>query len=128
VIEAIRRVIGTIRASLRMGRHHVVLRQTSDGLGSRHLSARLKRSGDLVIQGKDTGQGVEDVFGEGFREYEWAWTIGAGDVPKLAEALGAREDVLGGLEARFSGDRSAELGEFLESCGIPVERWSRMGD
>ena len=81
-----------------------------------------------MIQGHDMGQGVEDVFGEGFREYEWAWTIRAGDVSKLAEALGGREDVLGALKTRFGGDQSGELGEFLESKGITVERWSRMGD
>jgi len=81
-----------------------------------------------VIQGQDTGEGVEGAFGEGFREYEWAWTIRAGDVSKLSDALGAREDVLGALKARFSGDQSAELGEFLESKGIAMERWSRMGD
>ena len=81
-----------------------------------------------MIQGHDMGQGVKDVFGEGFREYEWAWTIRAADVPKLAEALGVREDALGALKARFSGDQSGELGEFLESRGVTVERWSRMGD
>lgn len=110
------------------GRTRVVLGRTADSLGSRDLSARLERSGDLVIQGQDAGQGVDDVFGEGFREYEWAWTIRAIDVPKLAEALDAHEDILGALAARFSGDRSGELGEFLESRGITVEKWSRTGD
>jgi hypothetical protein len=81
-----------------------------------------------VIQGHDGGRGVEEAFGGGGREYEWAWTIRAGEVSKLAEALGAPSDVLGGLKARFGGHRASELGEFLESSGITVERWSRRGD
>ncbi len=106
---------------------HVVLRDTSDKGGSRHLTARLDPSGDLVIQGQDLGRGVEEVFGGGLSEYEWAWTIRADNVRKLAEALDT-EDVLEGLQAQFSGKRSSELGSFLEGKGMPVEFWSRVGD
>lgn len=106
---------------------HVVLRDTSDKGGSRHLTARLAPSGDVVIEGQDLGSGVEEAFGGGLREYEWAWTIRAANVRQLAEALDA-EDVLKGLQARFSGDRSSELGSFLEKTGVPVEFWSRVGD
>jgi hypothetical protein len=106
---------------------HVVLRGTSDRGGSRHLNARLAPSGDVVIEGQDLGGGVEEVFGSSLREYEWAWTIRAANVRKLAEALDT-EDVLEGLRAQFSGDRSSELGSFLEKTGVPVEFWSRVGD
>jgi len=106
---------------------HVVLRDTSDRGGSRHLTARLAPSGDVVIQGQDLGSGVEGVFGSGLSEYEWAWTIRAANVGKLAQALDT-EDVLEGLQAQFGGDRSSELASFLERAGVPVEFWSRVGD
>jgi hypothetical protein len=80
-----------------------------------------------VIEGQDLGGGVEEVFGSGLREYEWAWTIRAANVRKLAEALNT-EDVLKGLQAQFGGNRSSELGSFLEKTAVPVEFWSRVGD
>lgn len=82
--------------------------------------------GDLVIDGWDFGDGVERALG--VREYEWTWTVRALHVPRLLQALNTPGDVLSALEQRFSGDAAAELGTFLESQGIPSERWSRYGD
>ena len=104
----------------------VILRQTKDKLGSRYLEARLEPSGDVVIDGQDLG-GVE-IFGAGIREYEYAWTIRAVDVPKLAKALGTADNVLGALQSQYSDDKAAGLFSFLEEQGIPVETWSRHGE
>jgi hypothetical protein len=104
----------------------VVLRNVRDSQGTRHLEATLTGKGDLVIEGQDLGDGVEQIFG--FREYEWIWTIRARDLPSLLEAMGATPNVLAALSERFSGDNAAELKSFLDSHDVPHEVWSRMGD
>lgn len=105
---------------------HVVLRDVKDADGSRLLQASLTSRGDIVIEGRDYGPGVEQVFG--VREYEWVWTIPAASVGALRHALPASGDVLSALRDRFSGENAAELGAFLESHGIATDRWSRIGD
>ncbi len=104
----------------------VILRDTSDADGTRHLSAALTPAGDLVIEGRDFGDGVERLLCA--REYEWIWTVRAPDLPALAAALGVTTDILAALSARFSGDRAAGLKAFLDARDIPHEVWSRTGD
>jgi len=104
----------------------VVLRNIRDSGGVRQLEASLSDKGDLVIEGWDFGAGVERVFGE--REYEWIWTIRAGDLPILRHALGQDSDLLSALSRRFTGDNAAELKPFLDSHQVPYEIWSRIGD
>lgn len=105
----------------------VTLRDVQDADGRRRLVARLDADGDVVIEGWDYGDGVEKIFG--YREYEWVWTLAATDVPALLQALEAPDDdVIGVLGRRFRGDAAADLGSFLESHGIEVEAWSRIGD
>jgi hypothetical protein len=106
----------------------VVLREVEDVDGSRLLTAALTSEGDLVIEGRDYGSGVERVFG--VREYEWVWTIPAASVGDLRHVMqaAAADDVLAAFRDRFSGERAADLGTFLESNRIPTKRWSRLGD
>ena len=104
----------------------VVLRDSEDAEGTRLLQAFLSSDGDILIQGRDYGDGVEQIFG--LREYEWAWRIPAGHVPALLRALEAEDDVLSALKRRFSGNDDAHLGEFLDAHGIATEKWSRLGD
>jgi hypothetical protein len=104
----------------------VVLRNVRDAQGTRHLQATLTGEGDLVIEGQDLGDGVEQIFG--VREYEWIWTIRARDLPSLLDAMGGSSNVLATLRERFSGDNAAELKSFLDSHDVPHEVWSRMGD
>ena len=105
----------------------VVLREVEDVDGSRLLTAALTTEGDLIIEGRDYGPGVERVFG--VREYEWVWMIPATSVGDLLHVLpAAAGDVLAAFRDRFSGERAADLGTFLESNRIPTERWSRLGD
>lgn len=109
----------------RFAPRHVVLRDIQDADGSRLLQASLV-GGDVVIEGRDYGDGVERFLG--VREYEWAWKIPAVGVPALCAALGVTEDVLAALGRRFSGENAADLSSFLEEQGIPTEKWSRHGD
>ena len=104
----------------------VVLRNTRDGHDTRYLWASIDDEGDLVIQGQDLGPAVEEIFG--FREYEWAWTISAKDCKKLCAALGTKSDLLAALQDRFSGERAGDLYSFLESEGVEIDAWSRIGD
>lgn len=108
----------------------VVLRQTRDRDGSRHLGACLEPGGDLLMEGQDLGDGVEAHFGAGCREYEWCWTVRAADLPALLDALEQPPgtDPLVALAGRFSGERAAGLKAFLEQHEIPHETWSRVGD
>lgn len=110
-----------------MKTQHVILREVVDADGSRLLTAKLTAAGEVVIEGRDCGAGVERIFG--VREYEWVWTIPADAVAGLRRALQApSDDVLAALRVRFSGENAAEIGTFLESNRIPTERWSRSGD
>ena len=107
----------------------VVLRDVHDEDGVRHLEARLTDAGDLVIEGQDLGDGVERFYGAGIREYEWAWTIRRTHLDLLARALQTEVAlVLGELEKRFSHPNCPALEAFLNTHGIPMERWSRLGD
>ena len=103
----------------------VTLRDTQDADGVRRLTAALE-NGDLVIEGRDYGKGVERIFG--YSEYEWVWTVRAADVPRLRRALGDPPDLTEALVRRFGGDASADLQPFLASEGIAYEAWSRIGD
>ena len=109
-----------------MNTTHIILRRVENADGSRLLEASVTVEGDVLIQGRDFGDGVERVFG--VREYEWAWTIPAASVPALLRALGTADHVLSALKERFSGENAALLGSFLEANEIPTERWSRLGD
>jgi hypothetical protein len=104
----------------------VVLRNMVDELGSRHLQAMVTAEGDLVISGTDHGDGVEQIFGDGYREYEWVWTISADQLTSLSEA--ADGNLLDVLEQRFSGEAAAGLGEYLAAIGAELVTWSRIGD
>ena len=106
---------------------HVILRDVKDADGSRLLQASLTSGGDIVIEGRDYGAGVERIYG--YREYEWVWTIPAASVGDLLRVLPAPAgDVLAAFRDRFSGENAAELGAFLEAHGIATDRWSRLGD
>ncbi len=109
-----------------MTTYHVILRNVNDSDGSRLLEASINRNGEVVIEGRDYGDGVERIFG--VREYEWIWTIPAAEVPVLLRALDASGDVLSAISHRFSGERAADIGPFLEANGVATERWSRLGD
>ena len=106
----------------------VVLRQTYDEGGSRHLSATLTSAGDLNIEGQDLGSAVELFFGEGFTEYEYALTVRAVDLQSLRNALGATGDLLSALQIHFSNPTAADPRSFLEAHSVRYEFWSRIGD
>ncbi len=106
----------------------IELRDVSDQGGTRHLTARLNEQGNLVIEGQDVGQAVEDSFGDGIREYEWVWTVRRADVPRLLALVQPARDVLDGLKRRFSGDEAAGLHSFLSGSEVPFSSWSRHGD
>lgn len=107
--------------------NYVTLRDTRDEDGSRHLGARLRADGTLLIEGCDRGPGVERFFGPDQTEYEWAWAIRAPGVKTLKSALACDDDVLTALKDRFSEDAAAGLQAFLDEHGIPYEPWSRVG-
>ncbi len=111
-----------------MKKRLVTLRDIHNHLGSRHLVASLSADGTLTIEGQDFGLGVEQIFGDGNREYEWVWTVRSENIPHLVSALDAGDDVLTALAARFSNDAAAELKSFLDKREIPYEYWWRIGD
>lgn len=106
----------------------VVLRQTQDENGPRHLRATLTKNGDVQIEGQDFGAAVEQFFGEGFTEYEYALKIQSADVPRLLDALGASRHPLAALQKHFENPDVADPQSFLQEHGIPFEFWSRVGE
>ena len=111
-----------------MADQSVTLRNSHGDLGSRYLGATLRIDGTLTIEGQDLGDGVEEIFGSGSREYEWAWTIQPSNVQTLTNALGVAGDVLSALHDRFSGDAADGLKPFLDQHQIPYDCWTRIGD
>jgi hypothetical protein len=108
----------------------VIPRHIADSDGIRHLEARRLADGTVVIEGQDLGRGVSAVFGDAGSEYEWTRTIRPGDVPMAIRALGGTDGddllaLLADWAAAHGGlDPSTRLGE----AGVPMERWSRIGD
>ena len=76
---------------------------SKDADGSRLLQFANSK-GDIVIEGRDFGAGVERIFG--YREYEWVWTIPAASVGALLHALQATGDVLSAHKDDFLAGRT----------------------
>lgn len=104
----------------------VRLRDEKNELGRRTFEARLEENGDLVFDGWDFGQGVEDFMG--CREYEWLWTVRAADIPMIGKALNSDQPLLDAIAARFAEQRSDEIFGFLKEHNIPFESWSWRGN
>ncbi|MEX2457756.1 MAG: hypothetical protein WD770_02080, partial [Actinomycetota bacterium] len=106
----------------------VVLRARHDAKGSRHLEVARAENGDVVFTGQDLGDGVEEIFGEGLREYEWELRIRAEHVEAAVAALGGEPgpDILTLIERRGLDD--VHVRRELDAAGVPVEFWSRLGD
>jgi hypothetical protein len=106
----------------------VVLRATKGPGGTRHLEARLRPDGGLVVEGQDIGAAVDRIFGG--REYEWTWTVEPGDVPAAVAVLGGRpgDDPLAVVAAWFAANGGRDPGSALRDAAVPVDFWSRVGD
>jgi hypothetical protein len=111
-------------------RRIVVLRDETYGQDRRSLEAYVQPNGDFVIDGQDLGSLVEQVFGEGIREYEWIRTVPAAEVPRLCELLGApaHGNVLDALEAWLTRHEPRQLEQLIQEQGISNTFWTRMGD
>lgn len=100
-----------------------------DHNGSRSIWGVLLADGRLKIEGQDLGAGVA-IWGEGFTEYEWTWTVAATDVHRVVEILGGGDggDPLDLLThwARDAGGR--DPGQHLKNAGLELGFWSRVGD
>jgi len=110
------------------GSTQIVLRDVRDERGTRHLAARRREDGSIIIEGHDLGRGVE-VFGPGLSEYEWVWTIAPDAVPSAIEALGGKEGddllqlLLGGPPITAAPTRT-----HLREAGVTIAFWSHLGD
>jgi hypothetical protein len=108
----------------------IVLRDTRDSDGVRHLGAERREDGGIVIEGQDLGPGVERVFGQGNTEYEWAWSIGPDAIAATIAALGGSEgdDALRLLKDWTDAHGGKDPGSDLREAGVAIEFWSRVGD
>ncbi len=99
---------------------------TWEQLGNNNARTPGNRKEEQPTEGKaNHHHGAQDTV---CKTYEWVWTVKAGNVPKLREALGNPPDLTEALLGRFSGKAAAELWPFLCAKGIPCETWSRVGD
>lgn len=115
----------------------VVLRDKHYGKDHYSLLAYV-RNGDFVIDGQDLGPSVEQIFGEGIREYEWKRTVQAQEVPRLTRLLRAREgdytrrpgglEVLDVLQTWLLTHDAGQLEPLIEEQGFTRIFWSRAGD
>jgi hypothetical protein len=107
----------------------VVLRDTRDDRGTRHLAASWAEDGGVLIEGHDLGRGVE-AFGPGFSEYEWGWIIRPDAVAAALAALGgqAGDDLLQLLRTWSIDHGGKDPGSHLKDSGVPVGFWSHVGD
>lgn len=106
----------------------VILRATKGPDGTRHLEARRRPDGGLVVEGQDLGPGVRALFGAG--EYEWTWTVEPADVPAAAAALGGvpGADPLAVVGVWAAAHPGSDPGSALRDAGVPIGFWSRIGD
>lgn len=113
-----------------MGVDRIVLRESRDATGVRYLEARLEPDGAVVIEGQDLGDGVEAVFGEGVREYEWRWRVDPGQVAAAVSALGGEsgDEVLPVIERWFAAGGGRDPGSRIREAGVPIAFDCRMGD
>ena len=90
----------------------------------------LDDDGDLRVEGQDLGRTVEEIWGDGLREYEFIRTVRKEHVPLLIDALGGQpgDDVLDLIEQRFAGQGTNELEKLIQEHDVPNEFWSRVGD
>ena len=89
------------------------------------LDAGINEDGDLVLEGQDLGEFVEQAMGTD--EYEYAKTYAKSTFPAILEALGepAGSDILEVIAARWCGDEvSFEFERRLEKAGIPRDLWT----
>lgn len=94
-------------------------------------SVWLERTSDggISITGQDLGDSC-GFFGSEFREYEWAHSVGASDIPALIRSLGgaADSDVRELVARRFAGAKHDEFASFCAEANIAVSFWSRSGE
>lgn len=106
-----------------------VLRDLDDDSGTRYLDATIDKAGRLVIEGQDVGAGVERQFGEGYREYEWRWTVKPDDIPAAVAALGGEPDESPlAVAARWIAEHGTDPGSAIRAAKVRIELWSRLGD
>lgn len=89
------------------------------------LDAEINDDGDLVLQGQDLGEFVEQAMGTD--DYEYAKTYAKSTFPTILEALGepADADILEVIAARWCGNEvSFEFERRLEKAGIPRDLWT----
>jgi len=107
----------------------VVLRDQDDADGTRYLDATIDKAGRLVFEGQDVGAGVERAFGEGYREYEWRWTVKTDDIPAAVAALGGEPGESPLLvAARWVEAHTTDPGTAIKAATVRIEHWSRLGD
>jgi hypothetical protein len=107
----------------------VDLWHSRDDRGTRSLSATRLADGRLRIEGQDLGSGVA-VFGEGLSEYEWAWTVDAADVQRIAQLLGGPPgaDPIAAIRVWVQKNNGSDPGLALKESGLTLAFWSRLGD
>ncbi len=108
------------------GSRTIVLRNTRDEWGQRHLIAYVDAEGVPHIDGHDMGLGTTMVSGDG--EYEWWSVYSVDDIPAIVALLdgNANDNVLDLLESRWTGERNGELERRLSDSGFLKGRkvWS----
>jgi hypothetical protein len=107
----------------------VTLRYLRDAEGLRRLDASRRDDGGILIEGQDLGPGVEQVWGEGLTEYEWAWSLAPEPSWRRSRRWAART----GRSTRaigvwYAANGGLDPGIRLREAGVPVEFWSRVGD
>lgn len=108
----------------------VVLRDQHDADGTRRLEAESRMGGAIVIEGRDVGPGVARFWGEGNDHYAWEWAIDAEAIPAMIAALGGApgDDPLALLKAWYDAGTGRDPGIDLYEAGVPIEKWSSVGD
>ena len=109
-----------------MSRDRAIVRLVAvrDGPDSRVLDVEFRENGDVVFTGHDLGPATSPVSGDG--EYEYGFTIQAGDVPRALSALEGRpgESIRDVLLRAFTGERAFGVRTILAEAGIETHLWT----
>jgi hypothetical protein len=105
-----------------------VLVKCKDESGTTFRALHLDADGSLIIEGQDVGDGVEAIWGQGVREYEFQRRLEPDAVAQLRAVLGidAATPLLHGISGRVR--TTVELEHLIAAEGIESTFWSRIGD
>lgn len=99
-------------------------RNIANGNDARDAHVRREADGALIVEGRDHGPPVQDVFGPNVDVYEWTIRVPANQIRALMEALGRPGDDPLEAVAEWFRNETRAFEPYLDGHGVVHESWS----